>query len=91
MPDTVDRIGYIVIPAIKQLLSDNEFEHLSIETDGNNLNLFLAKIRACGETFSVVMDDSESEEDLTEAKERFFDQLQSEIAESRFAWGQLRE
>lgn len=91
MPETVDRIDYIVVPAIQKLLSDTEFEHLSIETEGNKLGLLLANIRACGETFTVVMDDSESEEDLIEAKERFFDQLQSEIAESSFGWGQLRE
>lgn len=91
MPETVDRIDYIVVPAIQKLLSDTEFEHLSIETEGNKLSLLLAKIRAGGETFSIVMHDSETEETMIEAKERFFDQLQSEIAESSFGWGQLRE
>lgn len=91
MPETVDRIDYIVVPAIQKLLSDTEFERLSIKTKGNKLGVLQAKIRACGETFSIVMHDSESEENLAEAKERFFDQLQSEIAESSFAWGQLRE
>lgn len=91
MPETVDRIDYIVVPAIQKLLSDTEFEHLSIETEGNKLAVLLAKIRAGGETFSIVMHDSRAEETMIEAKERFFDQLQSEIAESSFGWGQLRE
>lgn len=90
MDGTVDRIDYVVVPAIERLLSDTEFESVSIESDGKRLDRFVADIRACGETICVIMYDSNMDESITEARDRFFENLRDEISETAFAWGQLR-
>lgn len=90
MKDTVDRIDYVVVPAIRRLLTDAEFEHLSIESEGKRLDRFLAKIVACGETIYVIVYDSDMEETMAEARDRFFEDLRDEISETAFGWGQLR-
>lgn len=88
--ESPDRIDYIVIPAIKRLLSDAEFEHLSIESEGTRLDRFIAYIRARGETLSVIISDSDMHESMDEARDRFFEDLRDEISETEFGWGQLR-
>lgn len=86
-----DRIDHIVIPALRRLIRESEFEQLSTESEGKNLNVLWARIRACGETFEILVSDAETAETKDEAKVRFFQQLQDELAESKFAWGQLRD
>lgn len=90
MDGAIDRIDYVVIPAIQRLLSDAEFESVSIESEGKRLDRFVAKICACGETICVIMYDSNMDESITETRDRFFEDLRDEISETAFAWGQLR-
>lgn len=90
MKDTVDRIDFVVIPAIQRLLTDTEFESLSIDSEGKRLDRFIAGIRACGETINVIVYDSDLDESMAEARDRFFQDLRYEISETAFAWGQLR-
>lgn len=88
--ELVDRIDHIVIPAIRRLLSDTEFEQLSIESEGARLDRFVASIQACGETINVIMYDSDLHESRDEARDRFFEDLRYDISETAFGWGQLR-
>lgn len=86
-----DRIDAIVFPALQSLIYDNELDSLSIESDESNLRMLWATICIQGETIRILVSDSDIVESLDEAKQRFFDQLQDEIAVSSFAWVQLRE
>ncbi|GAA1510947.1 hypothetical protein [Brevibacterium permense] len=85
------RLEYIVIPAIQKLLTDAEFEQLTIESEGPRLDRFVASIQACGETLSVIVSDCYMHESMDEARDRFFEDLRDEISETEFGWGQLRD
>lgn len=87
----IDRIDEIVFPALHRLLKDGELDRVSVESDGPNLRMLWARLCVRGERIRVLVSDSDVTEPLEEAKQRFFEQLQSEIAETSFAWGELRE
>ncbi|MEY9260312.1 hypothetical protein ABH903_003355 [Brevibacterium epidermidis] len=86
-----DRIDAIVLPALERLLHDGELDSLSIESEQSNLRMLWARISVRGEQIQILVSDDDVAESLDQAKQRFFDELQSEISESSFAWGQLRE
>lgn len=86
-----DRIDAIVLPALERLLYDGELDSLSIESEQSNLRMLWAKISVRGEQIQILVSDADVAESLDQAKQRFFDELQSEVSESAFAWGQLRE
>lgn len=90
MSQTFDRIDYVAIPAIKQLLSETEFEHLLIESEGARLDRLMASIQACGETIRIILYDSDMHETIEETRDRFFGDLRDGISETVFGWGQLR-
>lgn len=86
-----DRIDAIVLPALERLLYDGELDSLSIESEQSNLRMLWAKISVRGEQIQILVSDADVAESLDQAKQRFFNELQSEVSESAFAWGQLRE
>ncbi|WP_193073024.1 hypothetical protein [Brevibacterium sp. FME37] len=87
----IDRIDEIVFPALQRLLKEGELDGVSIESDGPNLRMLWGRFCVRGERIRVLVSDSDITESLEEAKQRFYEQLQSEIAETTFAWGELRE
>lgn len=87
----LNHITEIIFPNVRRLLTEDELERIAIVSDDGSLERFTAEIQACGETFRIPLSNSAVSETVAEARQRFYDELQDAIAESRFGWGQLRE
>ncbi len=82
----------IVRPAIDRILREGELDRLDLVEESRGRNFLLARVTACGEQFEIRIHAplADDEEEIADMAERFFSDLQDYVAESSFAWGELR-
>ncbi|RAE90624.1 hypothetical protein DN545_40070 [Burkholderia multivorans] len=81
----------IVRPAVDRILRDGALDGLDI-IEGRSRNLIDVRITVGDEVFTLplTVPDADDDEEIAEVAQHFFDMLQDEVAESSFAWGELR-
>lgn len=79
----------IVEPAVKALTHDGEIKNINISRPPNGD--IIARLTTVAEPLSLLVWYRGSEETVVETRERVYSDLQDALAESSFAWGQLRE
>ena len=81
----------IVRPAVDRILRDGELDRLDI-IEGRSRNLIDVRITVGDEVFilPVTVPRADDDEEIAEMAQHFFDMLQDFVAESSFAWGELR-
>ncbi|RAA70255.1 hypothetical protein DN468_31405 [Burkholderia multivorans] len=81
----------IVRPAVDRILRDGELDGLDI-IEGRSRNLIDVRITVGDEVFTLplTVPGADDDEEIAEVAQHFFDMLQDEVAESSFAWGELR-
>ncbi|GAA3837723.1 hypothetical protein KACC15558_19810 [Brevibacterium ammoniilyticum] len=82
----------IVQPAIDRILREGELDRLDLVEEPRGRNFLLVRVTACGEEFELALHVplAGAEEEIADMAERFFSDLQDFVAESSFAWGELR-
>lgn len=82
----------IVRPAIDRILREGELDRLDLVEESRGRNFLLVRVTACGEEFELALHVplAGDEEEIADMAERFFSELQDFVAESSFAWGELR-
>lgn len=79
----------VVNPVLNKLLKEGELQGVHIRrAKGGDI---LAVVSAGGETFELLLWYAGCEDTVEETRAGFYSELQDALAESSFAWGELRE
>ncbi len=81
----------IVRPAVDRILREGELDGLDI-IERRSRNFIDVRITVGDEVFTlpVTVPGADDDEEIAEMAQEFFNMLQAEVAESSFAWGELR-